>query len=508
MKIGWGPQTVLAGLASGGAVLVRTDTAIGAYLNAPAACWLRWIVAIGLDGSPGQAALSCLRVWASAGLITLDDQAAILVGDPEIEEYEERGRALRRDLLQRAALFPRVGTPILAVGVGRDCAYCDQLLTDLAANAPLRDGGVVVSGDDRIRLFGAFSGTGLDRLADLPDPASLPETGESTDLPDLPDLADLPELADLAEMARAAAPLGTPSGVLLHPGAPPRILEGYHQVSAMIVSTLGDEPDRVVMETPSSCSVNVTSGEGTSVRPVRAGDRVVGIATRGAVTGELDGWLSAHTADAAYAPATLTVERPRNLYLVYRGGAMIARHRTPADTIACLQTMLAGYADHAGAAEDEADVDCGVLWHPAHGAVLIPNHWLSPMARKSSRLRRSGWQLCPQPYVRLGMRDGQAWARVRPLGEDPRMAPVAFLAVDPPAPAIDERPARTPSTEERAAQLVCWAVRPLTPPHLRALAATAHHIPIRTLGPDPILAQLPDLVLARGADPLKRTRAD
>ncbi|MEV6148738.1 hypothetical protein AB0L53_00205 [Nonomuraea sp. NPDC052129] len=464
MKIGWGRQTVLAGLAAGGAVLARTDTAIGAYLNAPAAHWLRRITAAGLDEPPGQAALTCLRVWASAGLITLDDQAAILVGDPEIEEYEERGRSLRRDLLQRAALFPRVGTPILAVGVGRDCAYCDQLLTDLAANAPLRDGGVVVSGDDQTRLFGTVPGTELDQLA---------------------------------ELARAAAPLGTPSGVLLHPCAPPWILEGYHQVSAAIVSMLGDEPGRVVVETPSSCSVNVTSGEGTSVRPVRAGDRVVGIATRGAVTGELDGWLSAHTADAAYAPATLTVERPGNLYLVYRGGAMIARHRTPADTIACLQSMLAGYADHAGAAEDEADVDCGVLWHPDHAAVLIPNHWLSPMARKSSWLRRSGWQLCPQPYVRLSMRDGQAWARVRPLGEDPRMAPVAFLAVDPPAPATDERPVRTPSTEERAAQLVCWAVRPLTPPHLYALAAAAHHIPIRALGPAPILAELPDLVLAR-----------
>lgn len=462
MKIGWERQTVLAGLAAGGAVLARTDTAIGAYLNAPAAGWLRQIIATGLDEPPGQAALACLRVWASTGLITLEDQAAILVGDPAIEEYEERGRSLRRDLLQRAALFPRAGTPALAVGVGRDCAYCDQLLTDLAANAPLRDSGVVVSGDDQTRLFGTVPGAGLDRLA---------------------------------ELARAAAPLGTPSGVLLHPGTPPRILEGYHQVSAAIVSMLGDEPDRVVVETPSSCSVNVTSGEGTSVRPVHAGNRVVGIATRGAVTGELDGWLSAHTAEAAYAPATLTIERPKNLYLVYRGGALIARHKTPADTIACLQAMLAGYADHAGAAEDEADVDCGVLWHPDHGAALIPNHWLSPMAKKSSRLRRGGWQLCPQPYVRLSTRDGQAWARVRPLGEDPLMAPVAFLAVDPPAPATDEQPARTPSIEERAAQLVCWAVRPLAPPHLHALAATAHHIPIRTLGPDPILAELPDLVL-------------
>lgn len=475
MKIGWGRQTVLAGLAAGGAVLARTDTAIGAYLNAPAARWLRRITATGLDEPPGQAALTCLRVWASTGLITLDEQAAILVGDPAIEEYEERGRAVRRELLQRAALFPPADTPILAVGVGRDCAYCDQLLIDLAANAPLRDGGVVASGDDQTRVFGTVPGAGPDRLA---------------------------------ELARAAAPLGTPSGVLLRPGRPPRILEGYRQVSAAIVSMFGDEPDRVVVETPSSCSVNVTSGEGTSVRPVRAGDRVVGIATRGAVTGELDGWLSAHTADAAYAPATLTVERPRNLYLVYRGGAMIARHRTPADTIACLQALLAAYADHAGAAEDEADVDCGVLWHPDRAAVLIPDHWLSPMTKKSSRLRRSGWQLCPQPYVRLSMRDGQAWARVRPLGEDPQVAPVAFLAVDPPAPATDEQLARTPSSEERAAQLVCWAVRPLTPPRLHALAATAHHIPIRTLGPDPILAELSTLVLARGADSLERVRAD
>lgn len=471
MKIGWGRQAVLAGLANGGAVLARTDTAIGAYLNAPAARWLQEIIATGLDEPPGQAGVTCLRVWASTGLITLDDRAATLVGDPASEEYEERGRSLRRDLLQRAVLFPRADTPTLAVGVGRDCAYCDQLLTDLAANAPLRDGGVVMSGDGETRLFGTVPGTGLDQLA---------------------------------ELARAAAPLGTPSGVLLHPGTPLRILEGYHQVSAAIVSMLGGEPGRVVMETPSSCSVNVTSGEGTSVRPVRAGDGVVGIATRGAVTGELDGWLSAHAADAAYAPATLTVERPRNLYLVYRGGAMIARHRTAADTIACLRSMLAGYADHAGAAEDEADVDCGVLWHPDHPAVLIPDHWLSPMAKKSSRLRRSGWQLCPQPYVRLGMRDGQAWARVRPLGEDPRMAPVALLAVDPPPPATDEQPARTPSAEERVAQLVCWAVRPLTPPHLHALAATAQHIPIRTLGPDPILAELPDLVLAR-PDRFRRT---
>src|SRR5205823_919567 len=125
-----------------------------------------------------------------------------------------------------------------------------------------------------------------------------------------------------------------------------------------------------------------------------AGDRIVGVGVRGVVAQELAGWLDQHTAAVAgYAPVVVTVERPQDLYLVYRGGALIARLRTLAEAVTCLEIMVAGYAapDSGG---DEGDgvagVGCGAVWHPERGVVLIPNYWLSEVAKQSSRLRRAG----------------------------------------------------------------------------------------------------------------------
>ncbi|RBQ18781.1 hypothetical protein DP939_16300 [Spongiactinospora rosea] len=461
--IRWGRRVTLAGLSGGGAVLARTDVAVGAYLNAAALRWLKQII-----GSPSPrgafspAQRSCLRAWASFGLVEVDGELARQLLTPGPEETEARqaepAAASPGALIEAAAALPPTGAPVLAVGVGPGCMFCEQLAADLTAAVAggHRPGvGVVLSGDGHDRVFG-------------PVPAHA--------------------VAGLAALARASIPRGTPSGVLLRPGAEPRPVIGYDQVTAVLTHPEDPDDDQVVVQGPSSCSVNVTSGAGTRVWPVRAGRRIVGVGARGAAAAELTGWLD-ERGTGGYAPITLTVERPKNLYLVYNGGGMIARLRSTADTVRCLETVLDAYAAQGAGRDDEADVSCGALWNPDHGVVLVPNPWTSELTKRSTRLGQAGWRLCPAPYVRLSAHPDRAWAHVHPLPDGPRTAPVAFRAEPPPEAAPGE-PIRIPGGEERAAQLVCWAARPITEPQLHALAATAGRIPTRTLTLDGLITEL------------------
>jgi hypothetical protein len=428
-------------------VLVRLDRPVAAYADPVVMRWLETGEAGA--GLSAQSRARCRAVWGPAGLIAgaSHDLAGRAPGDGDvIAEHAAR-------------LAEELPGAVLAVGVTPACSFCAQLAADLAANAAFweRAGfGVVVASQDHAR-----------RLGRVPD-------------------ALVPALAVLACMA---ARHGTPSGMLLQPGVQPWAVTGYAQVSAALAGMSGPGWNAVI-EPPTSCSVTVTSEGSQVAHPLAAGDHIVGVGVRDRATSGLDSYLTAKTAGRGYVPLTLLVDRPGTLYLVYRGGEMIARLRTAAQVAGLLETILAGYAsltrDSPG--HDGVPLLCGALLRDdgdGSDVVLVPRSWMSDLVRHQSVLRRRGWNICPDPYIplnSLGTDAAGMLATVHPApaassGRWPaRAGRVREILLDP----IEIARGRAVPPAQLRAQVVNWVKRPAAAGQVHTLAALLAGVPVRT----------------------------
>jgi len=183
----------------------------------------------------------------------------------------------------------------------------------------------------------------------------------------------------------------------------------------------------------------------------------------------------------------LLVERLRNLFLVFRGGEMIARLRSVGDVEGLLDTILASYAATAQV-PGCVPVLCGALVTGAGAgeAIVFPRSWMSDLVRQQARLRLAGWVVCPDPFVLLastGPADpARLCARVHPLpagtpGPWPvRTVLVREILLNPEISAGK----RAASATQLLAQLVNWIARPATADQVHALAAALTGASVRT----------------------------
>jgi hypothetical protein len=411
-------------------VLVRLDVPVAGFVNPVAWEWLTGDDAAAANFS-AESRDACLAAWRQAGLI----------------ENDEPATGGQDDLLAAAARITGLAVPVLAVGVAVSCSYCAQLEADLAANhAALRDGqcGVVVADRDTVRCTG-------------PVPASA--------------------VAVLADLARAAARRGTPTGVLLAPGHLPVAKSGYDQVTSALIGLAGRGRD-VVMEAPTSCSVNVMSG-GAVVTAVTAGGRLVGVGVRDDAGRGLARFLAARSVPGIYVPLVLLVERPKSLFLIYRGGELIARVRTAEEVQGVLETILNGYAAAASPDEGGVPVLAGALLRDDAGVTLYPRSWQSSLVKQQSRLGRAGWRLSPDPFIMLS--GSTAVIHPQPAVSPPATwqactAPVTEILLEPPP----DPGGRGGSPAQLAAQVVNWVARPATASQVYKIADTVNHVPVRT----------------------------
>jgi hypothetical protein len=433
-------------------VLVRLDAPVAAFVSPIVWQWLTGDEA-GASRLPAQSRAACLAAWRQAGLT---DAASGREADSQDGDLADVGGAVSGQL----------GWPLLAVGVSSGCSFCAQLEADLAANAGfLREAqfGVLLAGGARTRLLGMAA-----RL-----PASVAE--------------------EFVRLTERAAQFATPGGALIEPGRDPVWLSGYDQVTRALGNLSGWDRD-LVAEVPTSCSITVLSGGATEAHPVAAGDRVIGLGLRAGAARQLAGYVAGRSARAGYAPPLLVVDRPQNLFLVFRGGEMLARLRTVADVEKLLDTVLAGYAAALSPTTPGACTPllCGALvGQPSPcdgraGVVLFPRSWLTELVKQQSRLLRSGWAVCPDPFVPLvdAATEGGVglWATVHPVSAgspqewSATTARVVEILLDPAEPAAD----RIEPAAQLRAQAVNWLARPATAEQVRALAAGLGAVSVRT----------------------------
>jgi hypothetical protein len=422
------PGVVVAEVGSGG-VLLDTHRPAAAYLSPTALGWLR--------GQPPAAEHreqheNCVTQWRAAGLIPRGDQPA------EAAVGEELAAAAANC----AGVVPH---PVLVVAMSADCAFCSQLNADLAANAhALRhlDGSVLLVDGDGVTPLGR----------PLPHPARAP----------------------LSRLGRLAAPRGTPTAVHLPPGRPARVLTGFDEVSRALVALSGADPGATVIEAPTSCSVNVAAEPVDAVLTARVGGVRLGIAVRGQAARQVAETATASAVvDDAYVPVTLTVERPENLYLLFRGGELLSRARTPAELEQTLAAVLTGYASHTAPAQGEIPLLCGAAVHRDGQAVLFPRTWMSDLVKRARQLERAGWRLRPEPYTTLRPAADSTGLQLpaRPGSGQPGTAVTAVLTQPP-----QSGPA--PTRARLLASIVNWIARPASTEAVHALAAGLRPLPV------------------------------
>lgn len=446
-------------------VLVRLDAPVAAFVSPVVWQWLAGDEA-GTARLPAQSRAACLAAWRQAGLVGADSSAD--AGGPN--------GSLAADGAEVSSVL---NWPVLAVAVSAACGFCAQLEADLAANAEfLREAqfGVLLVGDGKLRSLGMMA-----RL-----PARI-ATG-------------------LARLAERAAQQGTPGGALSAPGRGPVWLSGYDQVTRALGELSGWDRD-LVAEAPTSCSVNVLRGGAVTAHPVTAGNPVIGIGLRGAAVQPLADYVASRSAGVGYASPVLLVDRPQNLFLVFRGGELLARLRTVAEVERLLDTVLAGYATASTSTTGGAGtpVLCGALLGERRQGgntevVLFPRSWMTELVKQQTRLLHAGWAVCPDPFVPLvsaGTERGAGlWATLHPMSAgSPRAWPattgrVCEIRLDPEQP-VDGRSA---STAELRAQAVNWAVRPATAWQVQALAAKIVDVPVRTCTWQQLIGELTDRV--------------
>lgn len=427
-------------------VMLRLDAPVAAFVGPTAWRWLAGDEAAG-PALPARSRAECLAAWTQAGLIG----AAESVGP--------RGGEIGELVVETNRIGDGLTNPVLAIGLSADCGFCAQLEADLAANANvLRGAGFGVL------LVGEAGGT---RSLGLVPPRT--EGG-------------------LARLAARVAESATPAGVLVAPGRAPIQVSGYDEVTAALVRMSGWGRD-VVVESPTSCSVSVLGADGSKAHPIAAGDKVIGLVLRGHATCDLAAYVASRSAGAGYAPPVLIVERLRNLFLVFRGGEMIARLRSVCDLEGLLDTILASYA---GPVPAGVPVLCGALVSDADDgaseAILFPRSWMSDLVRQQSRLRLAGWTVCPDLHIQLASArpadpvEVGLCARVHPSptgtpGPWPtRTALVREILLDPGTSAGF----RVASAAQLLAQAVNWVVRPATADQVHALAAALAGASVRT----------------------------
>lgn len=420
----------------GGAILLRCDVPAAAWVSPAALGWTR-----GVPVPPEHAAdyARCLDAWRAAGLIRgpgLQDEPA-----PAEQPADREGAGLGR---------VSASHPVLVVASSPDCGYCRQLRSDLDANRQtlaLSGASVLLLGEGSPLTWGAAL-----------EPAQVEEL-----------------TATYAHLGRL---MGTPSAVRLSPGGGHRVVRGFEAVTAALVELSGSEPGRVVCEVPTSCSAGVNGVPVDALVIARAGGRAVGIAARGERAVRM-ATLAAEGTPATnivrgYAPVTLLVERPRNLWLVFRGGELAARSRSANETLDALRRIVAGFAP-AGARQ--VGLMCGALVQSGGGrALLFPRNWMSYLVERNSSLARAGWRLSPDPFACLepGPDGGPLLSHPsRTAGLPPRTPVVGVLTPRPTA--------LTPGPSTRArllTQIVNWAVRPVSPDHIRTVCAWVADLPL------------------------------
>lgn len=407
----------------GGGILLNCSVPTAAFVSPTALNWVR-----GAPILPGHEAdhARCLESWRSAGLVR-----GVL--QPGAEEWAGHRRV-------------DVPHPVLVVASSPDCGYCRQLRTDLAANrTALAHLGtsVLLVGEGSPTVWGSAL-----------EPALIEELTVSC-----------------ADLGRA----GTPSAVRLTPGGIPRVVRGFDAVTATLVELGGSEPELVVREVPTSCSVAVNGTPVDALVIAQARGRAVGIAARGeesvrVVTLAARG--SGTSGARRYVPVTLLVERPRNLWLVFRGGELVFRSRSASGTVDVLGRIVAGFAPP-GARQSR--LLCGALVHTEGRAMLFPRDWMSYLVERGTLLARAGWRPCPDPFTCLEAGpDGTPVLSHPSRAGLPQRTPVeGVLAPRPEGP--------MPGSHLRArllAQIVNWAVRPVTPAQARTVCALVADLPV------------------------------
>ncbi|MBZ4323300.1 hypothetical protein [Streptomyces huiliensis] len=423
------------------------DGAILLHRAVPAAAWvspaaLRWMR--GAPVPPDRAAdfARCVESWRSAGLVRDHDRE----GEPAPTEEPANPAD------PAGAGDAVVSHPVLVVASSPGCGYCRQLRTDLDANRrtlTARGVSVLLVGEGSPAAWGA----GLKP----------------------------PQAEELAGTYAHLGRLGTPSAVRLSPGggAAHPVVRGFEAVTATLVELCGAEPGRVVCETPTSCSAGVNGAPVDALVVARAGGRAVGIAARGEEAVRVAALAAEATgtgADAAggYVPVTLLVERPRNLWLVFRGGELVGRSRDADEALDVLRRMVAGFESPG---VRQVRLLCGALVHGGgERALLFPRNWMSYLVARSASLARAGWRPCPDPFASLEAGpDGTPLLchPSRPAGP-PRHTPVAgVLAPRPTAP--------MPGVHVRARSLTRianWAVRPVPPEQVGTVCALLAGLPV------------------------------
>ncbi|MEU8546155.1 hypothetical protein AB0C81_03935 [Streptomyces roseoverticillatus] len=431
------PGTILLATGSDG-VLLHCRAPVAAYVPPAAMDWAARGAAVPAEHEAAYA--RCLEAWRSAGLLEGTAPQNVAGAGPS------------RAGVSRA--LPAVDRPVLVIVSSPGCGYCLHLRADLEANREALarlDASVLLVGDGSPTAWGA-----------RPAPGRAEELAEAW-----------------ADVARP----GTPSAVLLAPapGGSPRFLRGFDAVTAALIELGGGDPGRTVSEVPTSCSATVGAGPVDVLVTVHARGRAVGVAARGpgpvSVVAGLVAEESAPGGDTGYVPVTLRVERPRNVWLIFRGGELVARSRSAGETLSLLRRITAGFGPPEG---HQSRLLCGALVHTGGRAVLVPRNWLSHFVVRSSLLARSGWRPCPDPYVLLETAPGPDPHDARPVlvhpspAGIPQRTPVTAVLAQPP-----DRPRPAAHARGRAlAAIVNWLARPVTPQQLREAYALLSGLPV------------------------------
>ncbi|MFF4218372.1 hypothetical protein [Streptomyces nondiastaticus] len=428
------PGTVLLDTGGDG-VLLHCTVPVAAYVPPAAMNWAARGAAVPAEHEAAYA--RCLKAWRSAGLV----QDAEPPNSPLSRGDSPAGAAVRRAHLA-------VDRPVLVIVSSPGCGYCLHLRADLETNREALgrlDASVLLVGEGEPAVWGA-------RLS----PGGMEE---------------------LAGVAADVAGPGTPSAVLLAPGDSPRSLHGFGAVTAALIGLGGGDPGRTVCEVPTSCSATVGAGPVDTLVTVHARGRAVGVAARGpepvAVVADLVAEESAPGGDTGYVPVTLRVERPRNVWLIFRGGELVARSRSAEETLSLLRRIVAGFGPPEA---HQFRLLCGALVHTDERVVLVPRNWLSCFVVRSSLLARSGWRPCSDPYVLLEAAPDSA----RPVLVHP--SPAGIAQRTPVTGVLAQRPDRSrPAAHTRGralAAIVNWLARPVSPQQLRAAYALVSALPV------------------------------
>ncbi|MFD0267773.1 hypothetical protein ACFVGY_14435 [Streptomyces sp. NPDC127106] len=422
MKVPTG--VVLTELRSGG-VLLDTARPVAAFVNPVALGWLRGQRP---TAEEDLAYRRCVDKWRAAGLVSPDGSAPP-IPDPVLAAIRARADRIA------------VPHPVLVVAMATECGFCAQLSADLAANTS------VISGlDASVLLVNGAQG----------DVLGLPLTRRVRE--------------QLTGVGQLLSRLGTPSGALLTLDHPSRTVVGYPEVSAELVQLSGGDATATVVEAPTTCSLKV-AGEGVDTLVAATADNghTVGVAVRGADVLDAVRSATGEGLRGVYAPVTLTAERPGSLFLLYRGGELLARTRTSAALQHTLADVLTGYGT---SGYGEMTLLCATALHRAGHAVLLPRNWMTDLVTHSTRLERAGWRICPRPYATLRPSNGQQPLLTgSPLGPRAGIPVSGILTHLPQAGGVLTRP-------QLLAEVVNWIRRPVRADAVSSLATAIGALPV------------------------------